>query len=204
MSIQQNNHITWSVKPPSPPKRILASHSMNDVFFKELNVPVSERNIPDLLIRKKCGIINYQNLKFWRIPMKSDNRIKKFFEGVEQASNTLDLNLIDVQFADQFIFADPNGTRVVEKQEFLAFLPQRQECFKSIGHQSTKVLSLDETKLDDQYTMVNAHFLMQFKKASGQIVEAKVDSTYFLFMKGETPKIIMHMEHEDVREAMKT
>jgi hypothetical protein len=134
--------------------------------------------------------------------MKSDNRIKKFFEGVEQASNTLDLNLIDSQFADQFIFADPNGTRVVEKQKFLAFLPQRQEFFKSIGHQSTKVLSLDATQLDDQYTMVKAHFLMQFKKASGQIVDAKVDSTYFLFMKGDSPKIVMHMEHEDLKEAM--
>jgi hypothetical protein len=134
--------------------------------------------------------------------MKPDNRIKEFFEGVEQASNTLDLTLIDSQYADQFIFADPNGTRVVEKQKFLAFLPQRQEFFKSIGHQSTRVLSLDETQLDEQYTMVKAHFLMTFQKSSGEIVEAKVDSTYFLFMKGETPQIAMHMEHEDLREAM--
>src|SRR6185436_11549960 len=134
--------------------------------------------------------------------MKSDNRIKKFFEGVEQASKTLDLSLIDSQFADQFIFAGPNGTWVVEKQKFLAFLPQRQEFFKPIGHQSTKVLSLDEIRLDDQYTMVKAHFLMQFKKASGELAEAMVDSTYFLFMKGDSPKILMHMEHEDVREAM--
>jgi ketosteroid isomerase-like protein len=136
--------------------------------------------------------------------MQSDNRIKKFFEGVEQASNTLDLNLIDSQYADQFIFADPNGTRVVEKQKFLAFLPQRQDFFKSIGHQSTKVLSLDETKLDDQYTMVKAHFVMTFQKSSGQSIEAKVASTYFLFMKGDSPKIVMHMEHEDLKEAMQS
>ena len=134
--------------------------------------------------------------------MKTDNRIQKFFEGVEQVGNTLDLELIDAQFADQFIFADPHGTRVVEKQKFLAFLPQRQEFFKSMGHQSTKVLSLDETQLDDQYTMVKAYFLMQFKKASGEIVEAQLASTYFLFMKGETPKIVMHMEYEDLKEAM--
>ena len=135
--------------------------------------------------------------------MKLDNRIKNFFEGVEQASQTLNLHLIDSQFADQFIFADPNGTRVVEKQKFLAFLPQRQEFFKSIGHRSTKVLSLDETRLDDQYMMVKAHFLMRFQKLSGEMVEAKIDSTYFLFMKGETPKIVMQMEHEDLKEAMK-
>ena len=135
--------------------------------------------------------------------MKSDNRIKEFFEGVESASNTLDLNLIDAQFADQFIFADPNGTRVVEKQKFLPFLPKRREFFKSIGHQFTKVLSLEETPIDDQYTMVKAHFLMQFQKSTGESKEINLDSTYILFMKGETPKIVMHIEPEDVQQAMK-
>jgi len=50
--------------------------------------------------------------------------------------------------------------------------------------------------------MVKAHFLMTFQKASGEIAEARVDSTYFLFMRGDSPKIVMHLEHEDVREAM--
>ncbi len=134
--------------------------------------------------------------------MNGDNRINVFFEGVEQASNTLDLELIDSQYADQFIFADPNGTRVVDKQKFLPALPKRQDFFKSIGHQSTRILSLDETWLDDQYVMVKAHFLMEFKKASGQMIETEVDSTYFLFMKGDSPKIIMHVEHEDLQQAM--
>jgi hypothetical protein len=133
--------------------------------------------------------------------MQPDNRIKKFFEGVEQASNSLDLQLIDSQFADQFIFADPNGARVIEKQKFLPALPKRQEFFKSLGHQSTKVLSLEETPIDDQYTMVKAHFLMQFQ-TPGQVIEAKVDSTYILFMKNDAPRIVMHIEHEDLKEAM--
>lgn len=136
--------------------------------------------------------------------MNHDNKIKVFFEGVEQASDTLDLDLIDAQYADQFIFADSNGTRVVEKQKFLAFLPQRREFFKSLGHQSTRVLSLEETPIDDQYTTVKAHFLMRFQKAPGQIIDAKIDSTYILFMKGDSPKIVMHIEHEDLKEAMQT
>ena len=134
--------------------------------------------------------------------MDTSDKVEVFFQGVEQASNTLDLGLIDSQFADQFIFADPNGTRVVEKEKFLPFLPKRQEFFKSLGHQSTEVLSLEETPIDDQYTMVKAHFLMEFQKTPGQIVEAKVDSTYILFMKGDSPKIVMHIEHEDLKEAM--
>jgi hypothetical protein len=131
-----------------------------------------------------------------------NNSIKTFFEQVEKASNLLDLDLIDSQYADQFIFADPNGTRVVEKQRFLSALPKRQEFFKSLGHQYTKVVSLEETHLDDQYMMVKARFLMRFQKVSGQTIDANVDSTYFLFMKGDSPKIIMHLEHEDLKEAM--
>src|ERR1043165_8185806 len=118
--------------------------------------------------------------------------LKKFFEQVEQASNSLDLELINSQYADQFMFADPNGTRVVEKQKFLAALPKRQEFFKTLGHQFTKVLSFDETRLDDQYSIVRARFLMQFQKTTEQPVETNIDSTYILFMKGATPKIVMH------------
>jgi len=135
--------------------------------------------------------------------MPVSNKLQAFFEAVEQASNTLDLDLIDSQYTDQFIFADPSGTRVIEKQKFLPALPKRQEFFKSIGHQSTKVLWLEETPIDNQYTMVKAHFLMKFRKMSGEIQEANVDSTYILFMKGDSPRITMHIEHEDLQQAMK-
>ena len=43
---------------------------------------------------------------------------------------------------------------------------------------------------------------MQFQKHLA-IAEAEVDSTYILFMKGKSPMIVMHIEHEDLREAMK-
>jgi len=128
--------------------------------------------------------------------------VKVFFEEYEKGSNTLDLGIVDSQYEDNFMFADPNGTRVAEKQKFLAMLPQRKGFFKSLGHQATKVLALDQTPIDDQYTMVKAHFLMQFQKSPGQITEANVDSTYILFVKGDTPKIVMQIEHEDLKEAM--
>jgi hypothetical protein len=64
-------------------------------------------------------------------------------------------------------------------------------------------LSLEETPIDDQYTMVKAHFLMEFQTVSVQVIEAKVDSMYLLLMKGKSPKIVMHIEHEDLKEAMR-
>jgi hypothetical protein len=84
--------------------------------------------------------------------MKSDNRIKVFFEQVEQASNTLDLNLIDSQFADQFIFADPNGTRVVENGNSLRFSPSGRNSSSLLGInprkfcRSMKLASMNNTR----------------------------------------------------------
>ena len=82
--------------------------------------------------------------------MNHDNKITAFFESIGQVSNTLDLDLISSQYADQFIFADPNGTRAVEKEKFLPALPKRKDFFKSLGHQSTKVVALEETPIDNQ------------------------------------------------------
>lgn len=128
--------------------------------------------------------------------------IKSFFEGIEKSSNSFDLDLIASQYEDMFMFANPDGTRVIEKQKFLSMLPKRWEFFKMLGHQSTKVLSLEETPIDSEYTMIRAHFLMRFEKESTPAIEIKVDSVYILYIKNDVPRIAMHIEHEDVQKAM--
>jgi hypothetical protein len=135
--------------------------------------------------------------------MTISEKLRAFFDCVEKAGNTLELGLIDAQYSDQFIFADPSGTRVIEKQKFLPALPKRQEFLKSLGHLSTRILSLEETPIDDQYTLVKAHFLMKFQKTSEEVKEANIASTYILFMKGDSPRITMQIEHEDLQQAMK-
>ena len=128
--------------------------------------------------------------------------MKEFFEGFESNGNALDMDLIASQYGDTFMFADPNGTRVIEKQKFLAALPSRQAFFKTLGHTSTRILSLDETRLDDQYVMVRAHLLMHFEPAAAQPLDAKLDSTFIFFIKEDAPRIVMHLEHEDLQQAM--
>ncbi len=128
--------------------------------------------------------------------------IKKFFEQYENDMNVLDLDRIGSQYADTFMFADPNGTRVVEKQRFLAALPKRQEFFKTVGHQSTRVLSLDETALDDHYVLVHARFVMRFEKGSVPPVDAHLDSTFVFYIDADSPKIVFHIEHEELQQAL--
>ncbi len=133
----------------------------------------------------------------------ANEKVKAFFEGVERASNTLDLELIATQYADVFMFADPSGTRVIEKGKLLAALPQRQAFFKRAGHQFTRILSYDETWLDARYVLVHVHFLMRFQTPLQAAIDAQLDSTYVLYLAGDALQIVFHLESDDVQQALR-
>ena len=52
------------------------------------------------------------------------------------------------------MFAGPDGARVAEKQAVLAGLRKAMELLKTVGHTSTKLASLNETRVDEHYAMV--------------------------------------------------
>ena len=128
--------------------------------------------------------------------------VRVFFEELEKGNNLLDLDVIATQYEDMFMFANPDGTRAIEKQKFLAVLPKRREFFQSLGHQSTKIISLEETQLDEHYVMVRVHFLMHFELEPKKPKEIEVGSIYILYIKDGSPRIVMHIEHEDLQKAM--
>ena len=129
--------------------------------------------------------------------------VKEFFEQYELSRNTLDLGLIASQYPDSFMWADPNGARVVEKEVVLASLPRGQEFLKALGHKFTKVLSLDETGLDDHYVLVRVQFLWRFEKTSVQPVDVKLDSAFILYINNGSPKIVFQHEREDFQQALR-
>jgi hypothetical protein len=129
--------------------------------------------------------------------------LQQFFERYELSRNTFDLDLIASQYPDAFMFADPNGARVTEKQAVLATIPKGQGFLKGIGHKSTKVLSLDETRLDDYYVMVRVQFLWCFEKAPAQPIDVTLDSTFILYIKDGSPKIVFQQEREEFQHALR-
>ncbi|MCI0336657.1 MAG: hypothetical protein L0226_03700 [Acidobacteria bacterium] len=133
----------------------------------------------------------------------ASHAVKEFFEQYELSRNTLDLGLIASQYPDSFMWADPNGARVVEKHVVLASLPRGQEFLKALGHKFTKVLSLDETWLDDHYVLVRVKFLWGFEKASEQPIDVKLDGTFILYINNGSPKIIFQHEREDFQQALR-
>jgi hypothetical protein len=102
------------------------------------------------------------------------------------------------------MFAGPNGVRV-KKAAILAAFPKGQEFLKTLGHKSTKVLSLDEITLDDRYALVRAQFMWRFERPMADPIDVKVDSTFILYIlyinRGELQIVFQH-EHENFQQAL--
>jgi hypothetical protein len=129
--------------------------------------------------------------------------VKKFFEDFERGSNTFERDLLALQFSDPFMAADPDGgIQVVKKDDFLAGIAKRQAFFQSIGFQFVKILLLDQTRLDDHYVMAKVQAHMRFEKNPGQPIDLKDYSTYILFIKDDSPKIIFYTTHENLLKIM--
>ena len=74
---------------------------------------------------------------------------------------------------------------------------------KTVGHTSTNLASLNETRVDEHYAMVRAQFVWRFEKAAAPPIDVTVDSTFILYIKG-VPKIVFQHEHEDFWQALRT
>jgi hypothetical protein len=127
--------------------------------------------------------------------------VREFFEQYERSRNTFDPGLVDSQYPDSFMFAGPNGARVAEKPAVLAALAKGQELLKTLGHKTTKLVSLNETRLDEHYAMVRAQFVWNFEKAPAPI-DVDLDSTFILHIKDGVARIVFQHEHEDFQQAL--
>ena len=67
------------------------------------------------------------------------------------------------------------------------------------GHQSTKLVSLNETRLDEHYMLAGAQFVCALRKALAQPIDVEVDSTFILYVKDGVPKIVFqHGRHRRI------
>ncbi len=129
--------------------------------------------------------------------------IREFFDQYAQSRSTLDIDLIASQYSDSIMFAGPNGVRVAEKTSILAAFPKGQEFLKALGHRSTKVLSLNETRLAEHYLLVRAQFVWRFEKPSAPPIDVMVDSTFIVYVNRGAHQIVFQHEHEDFQQALR-
>ncbi len=134
---------------------------------------------------------------------KTSSEVVKFFKSLEKNSNNLDLNGLSSQYADMFMFADSSGTRIIKKEDFLKVLPNRKKFVDKVGLKFVRYTTLEETRLDNYHTMVEAHIIMHFEKDNDKQIEDEDSSTYILERKNDRLQIILHIEHGNLTEKLK-
>jgi ketosteroid isomerase-like protein len=130
--------------------------------------------------------------------------VQEFFDQYARSRSAMDIDRLASQYADSCMFAGPDGARVAEKQAILAGFPNALELLKTVGHTSTTLASLRETRVDEHCAMVRAQFLWRFAKAAAQPIDVTVDSTFMLYIKDGVLKIVFQHEHEDFWQALRT
>jgi hypothetical protein len=78
---------------------------------------------------------------------------------------------------------------------------QAAEFYKTVGQTSAKILSLRETAICNEYSLVKVHWGVTFRKTGTRLIE--FDVSYLVQKIGPEPKIILFIAHEDEEQAMK-
>ena len=126
--------------------------------------------------------------------------VEQFFEDYEKAINSNDLELIGSRYADSFMFAGPLGSQPVKKADFLQVLPKRMELMKNLGQTSSTLRSLEETRLDESYTLVKVGWEMRFEKdQTGPLFDENY-ATYILLQQDASFQIVFQLDHQDLME----
>lgn len=128
--------------------------------------------------------------------------IQEFFDRFERDSNSSDPSAAASLYADSFLIADPQGAKPLRKQDLIAALPRREGFFKSFGLVSTKIASLDETPLDDFYSLVRVEWEMHFEPLNAAPRNAILASTYLLYLRDGSPEIVLYLMHQDLPQAL--
>ena len=129
--------------------------------------------------------------------------VREFFDQYARNRSALDIGLITSQYSDSFMFADPKGARVAEKPAVVAAFPKGKEFLEGAGYQSTKVVSLDETRLDEHYVLARVQFLWRFEKAPAQPMDVEVDSVFILYVNHDVLTIVFQQEREEFQETLR-
>jgi hypothetical protein len=130
--------------------------------------------------------------------------LQEFFDQYARSRSAMDTVRIASQYADWSMFAGPDGAQVAEKQAVLTGFPKALKLLKTVGHTSTRLASLHQSRVDDHYAMVRAQLVWRFEKAAAPPIDVEVDSTFILYLKDGVPRIVFQHEHEDFWQVLRT
>jgi hypothetical protein len=124
--------------------------------------------------------------------------ITEFFSDYAKATASLDPAFLGPAYGEIFMFAGPSTVQAVKRDDFLKVVPKRAAFFKAAGLVASEVRTLEETRLDDQHTMVKVYWTLRFEKDPGRPIQDESVATYILRREGDSWQIVFQLDHQDL------
>ena len=125
-------------------------------------------------------------------------RVKAFFDQYELNIGGSDPTAIAAQYGEAFVFAGPQGTQAVKRDDFVTVLPKRQGFFKSVGLRSSTVAALEETRVDDGWVLVKAQWRLTFEPTAMPASDIDVSAMYLLQQCPDGFQIVFQRDYDDL------
>jgi hypothetical protein len=123
--------------------------------------------------------------------------IRDFFEAYAKATGSLDLAFFESAYGETFMFVGPSGVQAVKRADFLKVVPRREAFFRTAGLVLSEVRRLEETRLDEEHTMVQAYWTLRFEKDPGRPIIEESAATYVL-RRQDSWQIVFQLDHQDL------
>ncbi len=139
---------------------------------------------------------------------QASEAIERFFRTFESNAASDDVAQSISQFADVFMAAGPQGTQAIRAADFALALPRRKQWFASLGHQSTQLIALRETRLDARFILAATQWKMTFSPPASAPQDVLVDSVYIVDTGGpdaavDAVKIVFYLANQDLVQVLK-
>ena len=102
---------------------------------------------------------------------EASKAIREFFDEYAKATGSLDLAFLGTAYGDTFMFAGPGGVQAVKRDDFLKVVPKRGAFFRAAGLVASEVRRLEEMRLDEKHTMVQALFQLDHQDLTKRLDE---------------------------------
>jgi hypothetical protein len=124
--------------------------------------------------------------------------LRAFFERFQSSSAASDVDQLTAMYAPSVMIAGPHGSQVVGATDLQRAIPRRRELLESAGHSETALVGFEETALTERYALVRAQFRWRFESANGEPLTIALPSTYVVDRGGDSPRIVVYMNEQDV------
>lgn len=133
-----------------------------------------------------------------------DGGMQQWFRDYADAVSRFDADRVSRQYADSYIEAGPKGSVCIHNDDaFREALEQKREFMTGLGFKSAKAVSVVDSRLDQNYSMVKVHWQMEFEKKPGRRIDAEFDNTYFVRHQGYDAQVVCYISHQDEEATMR-